>query len=122
MLLYTTYTLSVFIGQVSLTTVISNLLKNLKTPRRLLKLLKRRASPVLAPGSAFAKVLRHKRPAAAFPAGELEIGCHCPVRRRSVLSGIGTDRPARWQPAALDRPGTPGRTRARRVPAVRALT
>ena len=34
-----------------------------------------------------------------------------------VLSGIGTDRPARRRPAALDRPGTPGRARARRAPA-----
>jgi hypothetical protein len=36
------------------------------------------------------------------------------------LSGIGTDRPARRRPAALDRPGTPGRARAslRRAPAV----
>ncbi len=37
-----------------------------------------------------------------------------------VLSGIGTDWPARERPAALDRPGTPGRARlgARRAPAV----
>ncbi len=35
-----------------------------------------------------------------------------------VLSGIGTDRPARPRPAALDRPGTPGRAWARRAPAV----
>ena len=30
---------------------------------------------------------------------------------RAVLSGIGTDRPARRRPAALDRPGTGGRVR-----------
>jgi hypothetical protein len=40
----------------------------------------------------------------------------------TVLSGIGTDWPARRRPAALDRPGTPGRAHARRAPAVRAMT
>jgi hypothetical protein len=39
-----------------------------------------------------------------------------------VLSRIGTDLPARRRPAALDRPGTPERARARRVLAVRAVT
>jgi hypothetical protein len=39
------------------------------------------------------------------------------IAKRAVLSGIGTDRPARRRPAALDRPGTPGWARARRAPA-----
>ncbi len=40
------------------------------------------------------------------------------ARVQVVVSGIGTDRPARQRPAALDRPGTSGRARARRAPAV----
>ena len=39
-----------------------------------------------------------------------------------VLSGIGTDRPARRRSAALDRPGTPGGARARRARRERTLT